>query len=187
MKNYSIVILLLIGSFTGSAQRTKSAAEEPILAASPGLVVGIVIDQMRFDYIYKFWNKLSDNGFKRLVNEGFEFTNANFNFVPTYTAPGHAGIFTGTTPAYNGIISNEWFDPKQRKTVYCVGDSTVMPLGTTSISGKMSPRNLLTTTVTDELRLSTNMLSKVIGISLKDRGAILPAGQLPRRVAVVLC
>ena len=176
MKNYSIIILFLIYSFTCLAQSSKIVSKNPSLASSQGLVVGIVVDQMRADYIYRFWNKFSNDGFKRLINEGFEFSNTNFNYIPTYTAPGHACIYTGTTPAYNGIISNEWYDLSQRKSVYCVGDSTVKPLGTTSISGKMSPRNMFTTTVTDELRLATNMSSKVIGISLKDRGAILPAG-----------
>lgn len=177
MKKYSIIILLLIYSIGCSAQRAKSVGEGPVLVSSPGLVVGIVIDQMRYDYLYRFWNKYSSDGFKRLVNDGFVFSNTNFNYIPTYTGPGHACIYTGTTPAYNGIISNEWYDPYQKKVIYCVGDSTVMPVGTTSISGKMSPRNLLSTTVTDELKLATNMSSKVIGISLKDRGAILPAGR----------
>ncbi len=176
MKKYSILILLVIFSFTSKAQRSKTDGDGPYLASSPGLVVGIVVDQMRYDYLYRFWNKFSNDGFKRLVNEGFVFSNANFNYVPTYTAPGHACIYTGTTPAFNGIISNDWYNLSLRKSVYCVGDSTVMPLGTTSISGKMSPRNMFTTTVTDELKLATNMTSKVIGISLKDRGAILPAG-----------
>ena len=177
MKKYCILFLLIFYSFMSSAQREKYNSDGPVLASSPGLVVGIVIDQMRYDYLYRFWNKYSNDGFKRLVNNGFVFGNANYTYVPTYTAPGHACIYTGTTPSVNGIVSNEWYDPKQRKSIYCVGDSTVMPVGTTSISGKMSPRNLLSTTFTDELRLATNMSSKVIGISLKDRGAILPAGR----------
>src|ERR1700712_2971632 len=81
----------------------------------PKLVVGIVIDQMRYDYIYRFWDKYSATGFKRLVNEGFFCKNANYNYVPTYTAPGHAAIYTGTTPAVNGIIANDWFDRKAGK------------------------------------------------------------------------
>lgn len=130
---------------------------------------------MRYDYLQKYWNKYSDSGFKRLVNEGYLFTNANYNYVPTYTAPGHACIYTGTTPSVNGIVSNEWFDRASNKEVYCVADSTVQPIGTSSSAGRMSPKNLMSSTVTDELRKS-DPTSKVISISLKDRGAVLPGG-----------
>ena len=176
MKQLLILFLLIFNFLSSPAQRVKTPGESQSIASSPGLVVGIVIDQMRYDYLYRFWNKYSNDGFRRLVNEGFVFANANYNFVPTYTAPGHACIYTGTTPSYNGIISNEWYDRYKKETIYCVGDNSVSAVGTTSISGKMSPKNMLTTTVTDELRLATNMTSKVIGIALKDRGAILPAG-----------
>jgi predicted AlkP superfamily pyrophosphatase or phosphodiesterase len=142
----------------------------------PKLVVGIIVDQMRYDYLFRFKDDFSAGGFNRLIREGFLFENANYNYVPTYTAPGHACVYTGTTPSVNGIISNDWYDRTLGKTINCVGDSTVKPVGTTSISGKMSPKNLLSTTVTDELRIASNYKSKVIGIALKDRGAILPAG-----------
>ena len=151
----------------------KPAAEA---AARPRLVIGIVVDQMRYDYLYRFRDKYGEGGFKRLMREGFLFENANYNYVPTYTAPGHTCIYTGTTPSHNGIIANEWFDRDLGKTINCVGDSTMKPVGTSSISGKMSPRNLLSTTITDELRIASNFRSKVVGIALKDRGAILPAG-----------
>jgi predicted AlkP superfamily pyrophosphatase or phosphodiesterase len=163
-----LLITLLLPSLL-FAQKNKSP--------QPKLVVGIVVDQMRYDYLFRYWNKYSEGGFKRLVNEGFSFKNANYNYVPTYTAPGHACIYTGTTPSVNGIISNDWYDRNLKKSVYCVSDSLVKPVGTTSISGKMSPRNLLSTTMTDELRLATNFNAKVIGVALKDRGAILPAGR----------
>src|SRR4051794_21278433 len=124
---------LIIGLlFTGMSMNVigqKAKQESNDFVTSPGLVVGIVVDQMRYDYIYKFWNKFSNDGFKRLVNEGFFFTNANYNYVPTYTAPGHACIYTGATPAYNGIINNEWYDRYTHKSIYCVSDTTVMPVG----------------------------------------------------------
>lgn len=143
----------------------------------PKLVVGIVVDQMKMEYLYRFQNDFSANGFKRLMNEGFTYHNANFNYVPTYTAPGHASIYTGTTPSVNGIVGNEWFSRLLGKVMYCTDDAMVKTLGLGSeIEGKMSPKNLLTTTITDELKLSTNFKGKVIGMSLKDRGAILPAG-----------
>jgi predicted AlkP superfamily pyrophosphatase or phosphodiesterase len=160
---------LLATSLHALAQKSSSVER-------PKLVVGIVVDQMRYDYLFRFWDKYSDDGFKRLIIGGFLLKDANYNYVPTYTGPGHACIYTGTTPAYNGIVSNDWFDRKLNKTTYCTGDSMVKPIGTDSVTGKMSPRKLLTSTITDELRLSSNFKSKVIGISLKDRGAILPAG-----------
>src|SRR5947207_11537702 len=87
--------------------------------SKPKLVVGIVIDQMRYDYIYRYWDKFGNDGFKRLVNDGFFFRNANYNYMPTYTGPGHASIYTGTTPAVHGIIANEWFDKTTEKYAYC--------------------------------------------------------------------
>ena len=111
------------------------------------------------------------------MNDGFTFYNMHYNYYPTYTAPGHASIYTGTTPSVHGIVSNEWFSRTLGKETYCTDDSVVQTLGNgTKEEGQMSPKNLLATTITDELRLSTNFRGKVFGISLKDRGAILPAG-----------
>ena len=165
--------LLVTGTVLG---QTEKKGEGVFPLKRPALVVGLVIDQMRYDYLYRYAKGYSDNGFKRLLNEGFSCENAHFDYVPTYTAPGHACVYTGATPSVNGIISNDWYDRKTRKSVYCVNDTTVDPVGTTSISGKMSPRRLLSTTITDELRFATNYRSKVIAIALKDRGAILPGG-----------
>ncbi len=143
----------------------------------PKLVVGIVVDQMKMEYLYRFQNDFSSNGFKRLLNEGYSFENTHYNYMPTYTAPGHASVYTGTTPALHGIVSNEWFHRTLKREVYCTEDATVATLvAGTEIEGKMSPRNLQSTTITDELKLATNFKGKVIGISIKDRGAILPAG-----------
>ncbi len=143
----------------------------------PKLVVGIVVDQMKMEYLYRFSDDFSANGFKRLMNKGYVFHNAHFNYMPTYTAPGHASIYTGTTPSVNGIVGNEWFSRKLGKSMYCTDDASVKTIGEGSEKeGAMSPKNLLSTTITDELRLGTNFNGKVIGMSLKDRGAILPAG-----------
>ncbi|MEX2336442.1 MAG: alkaline phosphatase PafA [Fulvivirga sp.] len=144
----------------------------------PRLIVGIVVDQMRQEYLYRFQERFGDDGFKKLINDGFMFKNAHFNYVPTYTGPGHASVYTGTTPGVHGIISNNWYDKVSGKSIYCASDETEQTVGSTSDNGQMSPRNLLTTTITDELRLSTQMRSKTIGVSLKDRGAIFPAGHL---------
>ncbi len=144
----------------------------------PKLVVGIVVDQMRVDYLYRYQSKFGEGGFKKLMNGGFFNKNTNYNYVPTYTGPGHAAIFTGSTPRINGIISNDWYDKKTGKNIYCTQDDNVIAVGSTSSAGKMSPRNMFTTTIGDELRLATNMKAKVIGISQKDRSSILPAGHI---------
>jgi len=142
----------------------------------PKLVVGIVVDQMRWDYLYRYYSRYGNGGFKRLLNEGFSCENTNIDYIPTVTAAGHTCIYTGSVPALHGMAGNDFIIQATGKSMYCTDDSTVQTVGSTSTAGKMSPRNLLTTTVTDELRLATNFHSKVIGIALKDRGGILPAG-----------
>jgi len=143
----------------------------------PKLVVGIVVDQMKMEYLYRFSEDYSSNGFKRLMNEGYTFHNMHYNYVPTYTAPGHASIYTGATPSTHGIIGNNWFNRTSGKEMYCTDDASVKTIGDGSAKeGAMSPKNLQSTTITDELRMATNFKGKVIGISIKDRGAILPAG-----------
>jgi predicted AlkP superfamily pyrophosphatase or phosphodiesterase len=153
-----------------------SFAQTSSQIARPKLVIGLVIDQMRWDYLYRYNQLYGNGGFKRLLNEGFSCENTMIPYIPTYTAPGHSCIYTGSIPAINGIIGNNWIDKKTNRNIYCTDDSTVIPLGTSSDLGKMSPRKLLTTTITDELKLSNNFQSKVIGIALKDRSSILPAG-----------
>jgi len=142
----------------------------------PKLVVGLVVDQMRWDYLYRYYGRYSNGGFKRLINQGFSAENTFIPYTPTYTACGHASIYTGSVPAINGIIGNDWYDPQLKRNVYCTEDTAVKTVGSNTKAGLMSPKNMLVTTITDELRLATNFKSKVIGISLKDRGSILPAG-----------
>lgn len=142
----------------------------------PKLIVGIVVDQMRYDFLSRYYSKFGEGGFKRLINQGFIARNTHYNYVPTETAPGHASVYTGTTPAFHGIVGNDWFE--NGNTMYCVSDTSVKTLGVTSGNGEMSPKNLRAATITDQLKLHTNFKSKVIGISIKDRGAILPAGHL---------
>ncbi|RTY74534.1 alkaline phosphatase family protein [Flavobacterium sp. LS1P28] len=143
----------------------------------PKLVVGIVVDQMKMEYLYRFSDDFSSNGFKRLMDKGYTFHNMHYNFVPTYTAPGHASIFTGATPSTHGIVGNDWFNKATGKDLYCTDDASVKTVGDgLENEGAMSPKNLLSTTITDELRMATNFEGKVIGLSIKDRGAILPAG-----------
>ena len=142
----------------------------------PKLVIGIVIDQMRYDYLTRFSDRYSGNGFKRLLNNGFSLENAHYNYIPTYTAVGHTSIYTGTTPENHGIISNNWYDKFLKKSIYCVDDNKYKTVGNETNSGKKSPFRMQTTTVTDQLHLAQNMRGKTIGIGIKDRSAILPAG-----------
>lgn len=144
----------------------------------PKLVVGIVVDQMRFTDLYRYYNYYSDAGFKRLESEGCNFTFAHYNYELTSTGPGHASIYTGTTPFYHGIIGNDFYDRQNKVMLNCVQDDKQIGIGTSSSNGKKSPVNLLSSTITDELKLFTNNKSKVISVSIKDRGAIIPAGHM---------
>jgi predicted AlkP superfamily pyrophosphatase or phosphodiesterase len=151
-------------------------AQQGIKIQQPKLVVGLVVDQMRWDYLYRYQDRYSDGGFKRLLNDGFSCENTFINYLPSYTAVGHTTIFTGSVPAISGIVGNDWVDQLTGKNWYCTEDSSVQTVGASGNAGKMSPNNMLVSTITDELRLATNFKSKVVGVSLKDRAAILPAG-----------
>ena len=143
----------------------------------PKLVVGIVVDQMRFDHLYKYQERFSNGGFKRIIREGFNYKNTQYNYVPTVTAAGHASIYTGTTPSTHGIIGNTWYQRSSKQIITNIEDNNELLIGTEAVdSYGGSPRNLLTTTITDQLRMGTNFRAKVISVSLKDRGAILPGG-----------
>lgn len=173
MKNYTLLFVVFLCFLSLDAQTPKQSS---IDNEKPKLVVGIVVDQMRYDYITRFWDKYGQEGFKRLMNEGYSFKNNHFNYIPTYTAPGHASVFTGTTPQNHGIIGNGWYNKFEKKEVYNAGDDSVESVGTSTDAGKMSPHRMIATTVADENRLFTQMRGKTIGIGMKDRGAILPAG-----------
>ncbi|AUP80286.1 alkaline phosphatase PafA [Flavivirga eckloniae] len=170
--NKNIFFLILVFLFSLSVKAQKERDE----AVKPKLVVGIVVDQMRYDYLTRFYKKFGEGGFKRMMNEGFNCKNNHFNYIPTYTGPGHASVYTGTTPKYHGIIGNNWYDKEIKSMVYCAGDESFKSVGTKSTAGQMSPHRMKTSTFTDENRLFTQMRGKTIGISIKDRGAILPAG-----------
>lgn len=143
----------------------------------PKLVVGIVVDQMCYEYLYRFYDKFSNGGFKRLMDEGTNCRTTHYNYVPTYTGPGHASIYTGTTPSNHGIVGNDWFERKTNASVNCVQDDNAITVGSQSNKGKFSPVRLKVNTVTDQLKLESPQ-SKVISISVKNRGAILPGGHL---------
>ena len=163
MKKNILILLLLACSFMGHAQVNR-----------PKLVVGIVVDQMRWDYLYYYNKEFVEGGFKRLLAEGYSCENTMIPYIPTVTAIGHSSIYTGSVPALTGILGNSFFI--NGKNTYCCGDDNVQSVGSSSKEGKMSPPNLLASTIGDELKLATDFKSKVIGVALKDRAAILPAG-----------
>jgi hypothetical protein len=160
-------LLLVSSSFVGIAQRPSA----------PKLVVGIVVDQMCYEYLYRYQSKFSKNGFGKILRSGTNCRNTQYNYVPTFTGPGHASIYTGTTPSNHGIVANDWYDRNTGLTINCVDDSTVYGVGTHSIEGECSPHFLKANTITDQLKL-TYPAAKVIAMSIKDRGAILPGGHL---------
>lgn len=179
-------VTFLFASLNGSAQKATSPKSGYTVPRSnsvvskkidrPRLVVGIVVDQMRWDYLYRYSDRYSDGGFKRLLREGFSCENTLINYTPAITACGHTCIYTGSVPAIHGIIGNDWYSRELGRNMYCAEDTTVSTVGSTSKAGQMSPRNMLVTTIGDELRMSNNFQSKVIGVAIKDRGSILPAG-----------
>lgn len=152
------------------------AAPQTAGVARPKLVVGIVVDQMRWDYLYRYYDRYGEGGFKRLLSEGFNCENTQLDYVPTVTAIGHTCIYTGSVPSIHGIAGNDFIFRHTGKKTYCTDDETVSSVGCDNAAGKMSPRNLLVTTVGDELHLATNFRAKVISVSLKDRASILPGG-----------
>ncbi|MFD1294544.1 alkaline phosphatase PafA [Lutibacter holmesii] len=156
-------------------QKNTSVAQQIDSLKRPKLIVGIIVDQMRYDYLIKFYHKYGEGGFKRLMSSGYNLQNVHFNYIPTYTAVGHTSIYTGTTPTNHGIIGNNWYEKFEKKYIYCVDDASYNTVGTNE-GGQKSPYRMLTTTITDQLKLAQNMKGKTIGISIKDRSAILPAG-----------
>ncbi len=169
MKRYLLCFLVLIIGFS-------SCVRKPARVERPKLVVGLVIDQMRWDYLYRYYERYGNDGFKRLLRDGYNCQNTMVDYLPSFTGPGHSCIYTGSVPSIHGIAGNNWHDNQTRENVYCVDDKNVYIPGDTSKAASYSPRNLLTTTITDELKLATNFRSKVYGVAIKDRGSILPAG-----------
>lgn len=168
-KVFSFIALAFLGCGSAAAQQVNVSNVQ-----RPKLVVGIVVDQMRWDYLYRYYARYGEGGFKRMLGEGFSVENCKIPYIPSVTAIGHSSIWTGSVPSIHGIAGNNFV--KDGKVVYCTADDTVNPVGSDSKAGKMSPRNLWVTTIGDELRLATNNRSKVIGVALKDRASILPAG-----------
>ncbi len=157
---------------------SSAFAQQKAEIKRPKLVVGIVVDQMRWDYLYRYYERFGDGGFRRMMNEGFNCQNTMINFLPTFTGPGHASIYTGTVPAIHGITANDWYEMDKVKKTYCVHDLSVTRMGGSFAYGHVSPGQMFTTTITDELKIATKERAKVFGIGIKDRGSVLPAGHM---------
>lgn len=167
LQKFILVLALTISGFGVSAQQSEA----------PKLVVGIVVDQMCYEYLYRYEERYSKKGLKLLMNKGTNCRNTNYNYVPTYTGPGHASIYSGTTPSNHGIVANDWWDRDLKRSINCVEDTTQSTVGSLSSAGLCSPQNLKANTITDQLKL-TYPDAKVISMSIKNRGAILPGGHL---------
>jgi predicted AlkP superfamily pyrophosphatase or phosphodiesterase len=185
---FGLLTLLTLASLPGCPETHKAhgGPQPHTPPKAPKLVIGIVVDQMRHDYIARFWNNFQPGGFKRLIAEGASFDNCHYNYVPTETAPGHASIFTGTTPSGHGIIMNDWLDPEMIakgtiKSHSSVDDSLHPLVGVRPpLPGKKkgaSPARLESTTIADQLKQATKGKAITVGVSIKDRSAILPVGK----------
>ena len=142
----------------------------------PKLVIGIVVEQLRYDQLEKYRDRFSENGIRRLLNEGTYFKNASYNYMLTKSAPGHATIATGTEPSFHGITSDSWYMPLRNEMIYCTQDNTVNPVGGSYEAWLHSPVNLLASTFSDELEMATNGKAKVFSVGLRESSAILSAG-----------
>lgn len=169
MKYCLVSLLALLSSFTLFAQPAP-------VPSRPKLVVGIVVDQMRWDFLYRYAERYGTGGFRRMLGEGFTCENTFIPYAQTVTAAGHTCAYTGSVPAIHGIMGNEWYDKALGRDVYCTEDKSVKVIGGSDKAEPQSPRNLWATTICDELRLATNFRGKAIGVAIKDRGGILPAG-----------
>ncbi|GAA5224738.1 alkaline phosphatase family protein [Membranihabitans marinus] len=173
---YTALLLIFIAFIQPSKTEAQQVNPE---ASKPKLIVGVVVDQMRWDFLYRYQDRYVDGGFKRMLREGFTCENAQIDYAQTVTACGHTCVYTGSVPAIHGIAGNDWYDDVLKRTVYCAEDTVAQTIGGGKSSGySRSPVNLWTTTIGDELKLANNFRSKVVGVSFKDRGAIFPSGHL---------
>lgn len=176
MMRFTTLLMLVLTLFSceTAPQKKKTSKKK----THPKLVVGIVVDQMRYDYLTRFESKYGDKGFKKLMKKGFHCDEHHFSYMPTATGPGHASVFTGTTPETHGIISNNWYDKQNKRILYCVEDTTVKSVGVNDADERRSPKNIMVTGLGDQIKMATSYRGKTVGVSIKDRAAILPAGKM---------
>jgi predicted AlkP superfamily pyrophosphatase or phosphodiesterase len=172
MKRYTSLGLLILLFIKLSGQGAYIPPDKP------RLVIGIVVEELNYNQLEKFHDKLGENGIKRLINEGTYFKNASFEYLLTQSAPGHATIATGSEPSFHGITSDDWYVPLKNELIGCTKDINVNSTGGSFESGLHSPVNLLVSTFSDELAMATNRKAKIFGIGLKENSAILSAGHV---------
>ena len=170
MKNVIIIISFLLVTLTLSGQSAYIPPDKP------KLVIGIIVEQLRYDQLERLRDILPENGIKRLINEGTYYRNASYDYLLTQAAPGYATISSGTTPSFHGVTSDSWYHPFNDQIIYCVQDPDVYPVGGSFETGLFSPKNLLSSTFADELQMASCGAAKVYGIGIRDMGAILTAG-----------
>ncbi len=176
MKFKCFILGLAMVSFVCTVNAQTIARNAAPASSQPKIIVGMMVDQMRWDHLYRFQNRYTDGGFKRLLREGFSCENTMIDYSPTVTGCGHASVYTGTSPAVHGIVGNNWYERSLGKEIGCVDDESVNLVGAVESETAQSPHNNLTTTITDQLRIASNFQSKTVGVAIKDRGSILPAG-----------
>ncbi len=176
-KNIWYFLIIAISYLFSSALSIAQVAYIP--PEKPRLVVAIIVEQLRYDQIEKYRNRFLENGIRRLINEGTSFKSANFNYLHTQSAPGHATISTGTEPAFHGITSDYWYVPLKDETIYCTYDAEVRPVGGSYEQGLHSPSQLHSSTFADELKLATKGKAKIFSAGLRESSAILSAGHSP--------
>jgi predicted AlkP superfamily pyrophosphatase or phosphodiesterase len=176
LKDQFLVISGLFITSISFAQAPVTKKNNVSAPAQPKIIVGMMVDQMRWDYLYRFQNRYTEGGFKRLLKEGFSCENTLIDYSPTITACGHTCVYTGSVPAVHGIVGNDWFDREKGKDVGCVDDEATTTIGADKAGTGQSPHNNLSTTITDQLRIASNYQSKTVGVAIKDRASILPAG-----------
>ena len=172
---FRLVFFSILSCFAACLVLATSSAASAY-NAHPKLVVVIVIDQFRGDYLERYRDQFGDSGFRLFLDHGAYFSNCNYNYANTRTAPGHATLFTGAYSNGHGIVANEWWDQKKKKMVSSVEDDATKLVGVADSQPGASPHNLMADTVGDELKLATQGKARIFGISLKDRAAILPGG-----------
>jgi len=175
MKQFIFFLLIV---FVSISQLSFGQKRKVIPPEKPVLIVGVVVEDMRYDYLYRFWDNFGEGGFKKLIDEGTLCKNATYNYLLTQTAPGFATIASGCEPVIHGIVSDYWYQRLQKLNTYSVFDDKTKTIGTEPDVYPYAPKNLLTTTFTDELKLFNNGQSKAIGISFKPESAILAVGHL---------